>query len=273
MTTGERRPNVTTRMRSISRPGRSSRSGFSIIELLVAIIIIGILVLIILPVISNRTEQARVARVNADLEHLAEAMERQAIDTGYYVRLFALNDVYSGDGVAFNRGTNNDVADGLTDYTVSNPFYQFNTSNSLFINISTGDFANVDRADLIARLGRSETRYDGSIGWNGPYINWRRDENLYNNVLGPTGIPDDPWGNDYLFFTRRGLLLEPDGEFVTSASPAVGGGLTGGGTFETDVFDRPTIVSLGPNGLPGDGLPTAGPEFGRGDDFYRSFGR
>ncbi len=273
------RSHRTTFPSSASRlAARPSRRGFSIIELLVAIIIIGILVTVLIPVISSRTEQARVARVQADLENLSAAMERVAIDTGYYVRLFALNDVLRGDGtVAFNRGLAGDprdTADGLTDYGLGQPFYQFPDSNSLFIDAKTGVFANVDRVEFIARLGLSETKYDGSISWNGPYINWQRDNNLFNNVLGRDGVADDPWGNSYVLFTRAGLFLEPNGVVVTSAGSASGGGLSSGGSFDCEVFDRPTILSLGPNGLPGDGnAGGADGIFGEFDDYTRQFGQ
>ncbi|HMZ51991.1 MAG TPA: prepilin-type N-terminal cleavage/methylation domain-containing protein, partial [Candidatus Sumerlaeota bacterium] len=72
---------------------RRRRAGFSIIELLVAIIIIGILVAVLIPVVANRTAQARLARAQSDLKNLGEAEERVGVDTGFYIRLFALNDV------------------------------------------------------------------------------------------------------------------------------------------------------------------------------------
>ncbi len=256
------------------------RSGFSIIELLVAIIIIGILVTILLPVVANRAEQARVARVNSDLENLASSMERVAVDTGYYVRLFALNDVLRGDGVAFNRdlpGDPDDNIDGLTDYDIGGGFLEFPGSNSLFIDTRTGDFAvGLNRTAFFNRLLATETNFDGtSVGWTGPYINWQTDDNIYQGVAGRTGVPDDPWGNDYILFTREGMFLEPDGLLVDSVSQNVDGGFSSGGPFDTfEIFDRPTIISLGPNGAPGDGSTTGDEgDFGEADDFVRQFGR
>lgn len=265
-------------LRRHCRRSGQARGGFSIIELLVAIIIIGILVTVLLPVIANRTEQARVARVQSDLENLSESMERVAIDTGYYVRLFVLDDVLRGDGTPFNRGFAGDPinrADGITDYLLPQVWYQLPGANSLFIDPATGNFATgVLRSNLVNRLLRNETVFDGTVQWNGPYINWQRDSSLYNGELGKTGVPDDPWGNDYIFFTRQGMLLEPNGLFISAAGERVGGGFEQGGQFDTLVFDRPTIVSLGPNGRPGDGSG-AGREgtFGGGDDYARSFGR
>ncbi|MCC5875934.1 MAG: prepilin-type N-terminal cleavage/methylation domain-containing protein [Candidatus Sumerlaeia bacterium] len=261
---------------------RANQKGFSIIELLVAIIIIGILVAVLIPIVSNRSEQARVARANADLENLSEALQRVAIDTGYYVRLFALNDLLFGNaditgsgGIGFNRGdTPIEFADGLTNYLpgVAQPYYQFPTNNSLFIDPRTGDFANRTRASIIVNLVAAESRYDATGIWGGPYLSFRSDNMLYNNVVEPTGIPTDPWGNDYILFTGRGMILEPNGTLVESVNVLASGGFGPGGAFDATVFDRPTVLSLGPNGLPGNG-DAASTEgfFGRGDDFFRQF--
>lgn len=272
--------------------GAGGRAGFSIIELLVAIIIIGILVAVLLPVISSRTEQARLARAQSDLQNLSESMERVGVDTGYYVRLFALNDRLRGDGVAFNRALPADLADradGITDYLTSVPpdFLRFQgtpTNNSLFIDPETGLYATTTRDSVINRLLSNETIFDGSVAWFGPYINWQKDNNLYDNVVARDGIPDDPWGNDYILFTRRGMVLEPTGEIVdTNVGVQVSGGFNQGGSYPTEVFDRPCIMSLGPNGLPGAGNAvvttnlrpgdTAGDDFGDADDLYHVFGK
>lgn len=265
-----RTPKLTTRF-------LRRRRGFSIIELLVAIIIIGILVAVLIPAISNRAEQARQATVQADLTHIVDAMERVALDTGYYVRLIALNYFLEGDGEPFNRGLNNDRILGLTDLrtTVAQPFFNFPTDNSLFIDPNTGEFANLQRDQLIDRLVVAESRYDGSSSWQGPYINFRRDNNIYNNLRAPDGVPDDPWGNNYVLFTRAGMVVEPLGIIAPSVSiSGTTGGFVAGGTYDAEIFDRPTVLSLGANGLPGNGV-IGSPEgvFGQGDDFFRTFGR
>ncbi len=38
------------------------------------------------------------------------------------------------------------------------------------------------------------------------------------------------------------------------------------------IFDRPTLLSLGPNGLPGAGTTDASDGYGKGDDIIYSFG-
>ena len=270
-------PKIERKASLIGRSGRRRRhaSGFSIIELLVAIIIIGILVAVLLPLVSRRTEQARIARAQSDLQNLSESMERVAVDTGYYVRLFALNDRLRGDGVAFTRDNNPvDRADGLTDYLIANPHYNFVDDQGLFIDPSTGLYASGSRQNIILRLVSSESRYDRGVTWHGPYLNWQSDENFYNGTDARDGVPDDPWGNNYLFFTPQGMIREPEGDIVLSTDvDETNGGMEASGSFETEVFDRSTILSLGANGLPGLGTPTPGVEFGKGDDLIHQLGQ
>ena len=75
-----------------------TNKAFSIIELLVAMIILGILVAIIVPVLASRTEQARLRKAEADLERIQNALETASIDTGYYYRIHVLDDGPGGDG-------------------------------------------------------------------------------------------------------------------------------------------------------------------------------
>ena len=100
----------------------------------------------------------------------------------------------------------------------------------------------------------------------------------------PDGVPDDPWGNNYVILTRRCLVLEPQGDIEQSGVvPNTDGGFNSGATYPTQVFDRSVVLSLGPNGLPGAGNAVvttnqrpgdlAGDDFGDGDDLYHVFGR
>jgi hypothetical protein len=146
------------------------------------------------------------------------------------------------------------------------PFSNVHTSpERIFIRTETEDFdANFQQrfADLI----RNETAF----GWRGPYIaDWKSDVNFND-------WPDDPWGNDYLLFTRVGGLYPnhglagvpqsgvPDSQFV----------VTGPNGVDARIFDRPTILSMGPDGLPGDGSasPNGDGVYGMGDDIFIMFG-
>lgn len=251
--------------------GRGRRAGFSIIELLVAIIIIIILVAVLLPLVQGRTAQARFARTTADLENIVEAEQRIAIDTGYYVRLMALNDTVGGT-LAFQRPNPVNFVDGLGQYLVPGGFYQ--NPNLVLVDPTTSTL--VDGTSLITNIGlTAETSLDpATIQWNGPYLNFTKDENLFAGSTIPDGIPDDAWGNNYVLFSRDGMVLEPDGVVTGSVNVNPTGGFSNGGPFDAAVFDRMTVLSLGPNGLPGDGSGSATTgAFGQGDDLVRSFGR
>lgn len=253
------------------QPRQASRHGFTIVEVIITFIIIGILATILIPVLADRSRQARIRACEADLQNIADALERAAIDTGYFYRIYALDDIGTGgDGIAATDS--DDVYETISDNEITtNNWYE--NGEEIFILVATSDYA-ANQTALFRRLTDNET----SFGWSGPYINWIRDAN--NNDW-----PDDPWGNDYLFFTRAGALyppqLDPDGTgnnppFTTDFSD----GFTE--TFPADLFtnvtidaidqfDRPTVLSLGPDGLPGDGGITT-IEFGGGDDIFRSFG-
>lgn len=240
---------------------RSINKGFSAVELLIAVIIIGILAVIIVPRWAQRTEMARQKAALADLENLQAAMEAAAIDTGYAYRLYVLDDTRGGDGIGF--GNPNDKIDGINDEQY-NLVQQNPDGRQIFIDLQYGYFR-PNYVEIYDLMVKSETAFN----WNGPYINWNRDRVDSNGNAAPLyrpnnadDIPDDPWGNNYLLFTREGLVKEPEGIIVKSVT-------FGGISYDCDIFDRLTLLSLGPNGLPGDGTP--GARFGTGDDLMRQF--
>jgi prepilin-type N-terminal cleavage/methylation domain-containing protein len=242
------------------------RGGFSIMEVLVAVMIIGVLAVILVPVLTSRAREARVAACESELRELAEAQKSVAIQTGYFLRLYALDDLPGSAAIA--AGGTADVSrivdEGFNTF-VSNPKF-------MFIDPTTNSPLSAALADAQFNKILLESMY----GWKGPFCNFKRDEKP--NESWPTpgmgtggwtlpthihGIPNDPWGNDYLLFVRQGLIPEPNGYPVV---PVVSVDAI---DYSTVVFDRPTILSLGPNGKPGDG--TAVSKFGEGDDIYRSF--
>ncbi len=249
--------------------GHPIRRGFSIIELLIAIIIIGVLVTVLIPVIANRSEDARKARAGQDIESLCDAEERLSVDINYYSRLFFLNDVVGGDGVTFDPNNPTlDIVDGVRDYPVATRLF-LDPTTQVYVPLLVGQ-------NLLIDLQTNETTF----GWHGPYINWHRDTNYVRTggAKGPDGIPDDPWGNNYLLFTRAGLVVET-GDITaaeireTSAFPFASP--DGSGEYDCKRFDRPAILSLGPNGLPGDGSGAGSStgQFGMADDIVRKFGQ
>jgi len=255
--------------------------GFSIIELLIAIIIIGILVAIIIPRLATRAEQARIRVAESDLEEIRKAEEHAGIDTGYYYRLYVLDDNPGVDPYNIGTGTTDgngniiDVYDVLRDEKLNliaqNPIRMFICIDPYNTTLYGNLYSVTTASQIYNRMIQNETAF----GWNGRYITWHKDNFGFTSEAGkiiPDDIPDDPWGHDYLFFTSAGLVLEPDGNVVPSCNIDANGKITWPGPYNCMVFDRFVVLSLGPNGLPGDGSVT-GPDalFSHGDDIIQKW--
>lgn len=235
------------------------------VELLIAIIIIGILVTIIVPVLSNRAADARIAAAKADMEAIANAESQVALDTGYIARLHVLDDSAAPtDGLA--PDDLNDVVDTVVDEINNNA----GRPDQLFLDAKTGVIL---PATLYTKLIANPDQF----GWRGPYL-------TYHNKLKFTGVvpvdswtygsPLDPWGNPYFLFVA--------GQDITTGGTSNGAWLnerTGQleqtftyfsalGPVSARNFDRNTILSLGPDGVPG---TLANPVLGTGDDLVRAF--
>ena len=65
-------------------PSLGSKSGFTLIEIMVVIIILGILVGIIAPRIMQEPDKARVVKAKLQMESIALAVQKYKLDHGYY---------------------------------------------------------------------------------------------------------------------------------------------------------------------------------------------
>src|SRR5687768_14467149 len=59
-------------------------SGFTLIEVMVVVVILGILAAIIVPKIMSRPEQARIVKVKQDILAIQSALDLYKLDNGYY---------------------------------------------------------------------------------------------------------------------------------------------------------------------------------------------
>lgn len=59
-------------------------SGFTLIEIMVVVIIIGILASLIVPKIMSRPEQARIVKAKGDIRAIETALELYKLDNGFY---------------------------------------------------------------------------------------------------------------------------------------------------------------------------------------------
>ena len=78
------------------------RTAFTLIELMVVIVIIGILAGIIVPNYVGRTEPAYDTRVKADMKSISDALEFFKMDTGNYPE--SLEELYTGSSAEGWRG-------------------------------------------------------------------------------------------------------------------------------------------------------------------------
>lgn len=71
--------------RTLSRR-RRARGGFTLVELLLVLVILGILAALVVPKFSGRTEQARVTAAQTQISTFSTALNAFEIDTGSYPR-------------------------------------------------------------------------------------------------------------------------------------------------------------------------------------------
>lgn len=264
------------------RVKRLSRcAALTLTELLVVVVVISLLATIAVPVYTNQAAKARLALTLSEEKEIAEAEQHVAIDIGYYVRLYALNDGFTGDTIP-NCSLDSKLG-GVYDNGITNAINSlqiYHRSSEIFLSTDNG-LPPTNGIALFAQLIKNETGF----GWDGPYLNWHRDRNQND-------WPDDPWGNDYMLFTVDGAIYAPPdssdpfryfpltGAIVIGQGPEFEVSPIGGGVSTVTVtrrfntgrlFDKPTILSLGPNGLPGNGTNDTNDGYGQGDDIFYSF--
>jgi general secretion pathway protein G len=67
-----------------NRNRRDRRSGFTLVELLVVMVILGLLASIALPAVFNQAEKARVGTAKTNIAALGAALDAYALDVGSY---------------------------------------------------------------------------------------------------------------------------------------------------------------------------------------------
>lgn len=85
---------------------RRRYAGFTLVEVMVVVVILGILAAIIVPKIMSRPDQARIVKAKQDIMALENAMELYRLDNGFYPStdqgLYALVKQPTGDPVPTN---------------------------------------------------------------------------------------------------------------------------------------------------------------------------
>ena len=80
------RPDSTTRMQALDSIGKLPRRsrGFTLIELMVVLVIMGVLAALIVPNIIGRTDEARVTAAKTDIATIMQALKLYKLDNGFY---------------------------------------------------------------------------------------------------------------------------------------------------------------------------------------------
>lgn len=75
---------------------RKRDTGFSLVELMIAVVVIGILASIAIPGLLNAVQRGRQKRTMADIRSLGTAVESYALDTSHYPRNYGPGPVEGG---------------------------------------------------------------------------------------------------------------------------------------------------------------------------------
>ena len=68
----------------LQRPGTARQRGFSLIEIMVVVVIMGILAALVVPNLLERPDQARVVAARQDISSLMQALKLYRLDNGRY---------------------------------------------------------------------------------------------------------------------------------------------------------------------------------------------
>ncbi len=172
---------------SLSKSGSKSRKhggwGFTLIELVVVLVVIGILAAVLTPIVGSMIEDARVTAAQRDVQEIAKAVQNFRKNTGKWPIFVS--------GVSIT--TSSTVYDVLL-----GPGSDPEPAGSAWLTGSRGD------ADAILTRNTPSYTTSGRFKWRGPYI---------------AELLSDPWGNAYLINTKSLKFGVKEAGLVLSAGP------------------------------------------------------
>lgn len=178
------------------------KKGFTLIELMVVIGVIGLLASIVLPRFEDSTDAARAAQVHGNLHNIQEAIDMFNVGEGYYPKYGA--DIGAGDGgnifseafeKYYTKGRMPETPAGGTDVSKEKSdrerVYQWGNDQ-----LKGGWLYNEERGKLYARLVKNSYG-QGNI--------WISDEELKEGVVAEKNFMDISLEKNHMWFTENFL--------------------------------------------------------------------
>ena len=225
---------------------RQRLKAFTAVEVIMVAAVIAILALIILPLFQKRTEEAKIAAVQDDLQGLAKAEILANADTDWYFRLQDLDNTKLYPGTALERDISVPYARWDRLLTTREREVLARRWEGPYIAVQTYSSTLLSEADPARGGIWSDGFFNQNYMGKSPIL-------VFPEDIDNDKIPTDPWGGPYIFYA-------PGSETAYNFSNAV-------------------IYSLGPNGQPGDGSDlnwdenfldrnsTQSSHLGNGDDY------
>lgn len=231
-------------MNTHETPRQALRAGFTLNELLVVLLIIGLLTSVALPVYVNQAERARISAAEGEAREIAQAMEACGAIHGFYVPIQLLDDL-PGDSSQAGGNPNQDFIED------ENQNIFVISLNSSLRELATG----LNQPTLGAgRLGVNQRVRRLLFEWEGPFLSPQR---VYEGDGSPLPYLDhvlDPWGSPYRLFSPVGIVGDGASSLNFSSlsqQSFSNGALTTDFAPNQDTNGRQArwaIVSLGPDG-------------------------
>ncbi|MCX7019507.1 MAG: prepilin-type N-terminal cleavage/methylation domain-containing protein [bacterium] len=223
------------------RYSHTRHSGFTLTEMLVVMVIVGLLATIAIPVYINRMEESRVKLAQGECKQIADAEDQCALIHGFYVPFQILNALPHPQNQTRNGDTIRNQPNPSSIYLI-NPLIRPNYQIGSQWTLNDGINGNNARVTLMVNY------------WEGPFLNLHRvyvqqgfnPVNNYNYY----DFPLDPWGNPYLFYSALGIIGQyiSSGNFTNLTINFSNGQLTN--LDQRNYIDRYAVVSYGHDGLP-----------------------
>ena len=182
------------------RANRNGQAGFTLLEIIVVLAVLGALAAIMTPVVFRYIDDANVSRAQGDATSIAAAINKLYKDTGRWPI-----KATGTDNAAWAVGTDPSILTSNTGCTSASTVTVCDT-NAPGVGGTAWSYA--ARGDSLTRhLITNAASYatTGSKAWKGPYV-----DNISTS---------DPWGRSYLVNIRGAAPANDDKVIVVSAGP------------------------------------------------------